>query len=167
MRPGESVAMLCSENLSVRTLGYSLDIAELLYDKVTADDAARLGFWVTLQELLKQRWERLDVSMQLSARLVERLYLGEHAGHAFPEEDNTPGVASSLHRDLSGKTLAIYSLMEGRQDVGKRRCFSFIQWLRVELNHDHVATPALVNWRKKLNTLSSPAAAQSIRRSIP
>jgi len=145
----ESVAMLCSENLSVRTLGYSLDIAELLYDKVTADDAARLGFWVTLQELLKQRWERLDVSMQLSTRMVERLYLGEHAGHTFPEEDNTPGVASSLHRDLSGKTLAIYSLMEGAARRGKEALLQLYPGLRVELNHDHVATSALVNLAEK------------------
>lgn len=145
----ESVAMLCSENLSVRTLGYSLDIAELLYDKVTADDAARLGFWVTLQELLKQRWERLDVSMQLSTRLVERLYLGEHAGHTFPEEDNTPGVASSLHRDLSNKTLAIYSLMEGAARRGKEALLQLYPGLRVELNHDHVATSALVNLAEK------------------
>ncbi len=57
--------------------------------------------------------------MQLSARMVERLYLGEHAGHVFPEEDSTPGVASSLHRDLNGKTLAIYSLMEGAARRGK------------------------------------------------
>lgn len=145
----ESVAMLCSENLSVRTLGYSLDIAELLYDKVTADDAARLGFWVTLQELLKQRWERLDVSMQLSTRMVERLYLGEHAGHTFSEEDNTPGVASSLHRDLSGKTLAIYSLMEGAARRGKEALLQLYPGLRVELNHDHVATSALVNLAEK------------------
>ena len=145
----ESVAMLCSENLSARTLGYSLDIAELLYDKVTADDAARLGFWVTLQELLTQRWERLDVSMQLAARMVERLYLGEHAGHAFPAEDNTPGVASSLHRDLSGKTLAIYSLMEGAARRGKEALRQLYPGLRVELNHDHVATSALVNLAEK------------------
>lgn len=145
----ESVAMLCSENLSVRTLGYSLDIAELLYDKITADDGARLGFWVTLQELLKQRWERLDVSMQLSTRMVERLYLGEHAGHTFPEEDNTPGVASSLHRDLSGKTLAIYSLMEGAARRGKEVLLQLYPGLRVELNHDHVATSALVNLAEK------------------
>ncbi|VFT71343.1 Uncharacterised protein [Escherichia coli] len=80
----ESMAMLCSENLSVRTLGYSLDIAELLYDKVTADDAARLGFWVTLQELLKQRWERLDVSMQLSARLGGKALSRRTCGTCFP-----------------------------------------------------------------------------------
>ena len=145
----ESVAMLCSENLSVRTLGYSLDIAELLYDKISADDAARLGFWVTLQELLKQRWERLDVSMQLSARMVERLYLGEHAGHVFPEEDSTPGVASSLHRDLNGKTLAIYSLMEGAARRGKEALLKLYPGLNVELNHDHVATPALINLAEK------------------
>ncbi|MFE8147782.1 protein DpdD [Brenneria goodwinii] len=145
----ESVAMLCSENLSLRTLGYSLDIAELLYDKVTADDASRLGFWVTLQELLKQRWERLDVSMQLSARMVERLYLGEHAGHAFPVEDNTPGVTSSLHRDLSGKTLAICSLIEGAARRGKETLLQLYPGLKVELNHDHVATPALVNLAEK------------------
>lgn len=145
----ESVAMLCSENLSLRTLGYSLDIAELLYDKITADDASRLGFWIILQELLKQRWERLDVSMQLSARMVERLYLGEHAGHAFPVEDNMPGVTSSLHRDLTGKTLAIYSLMEGAARRGKEALLQLYPGLRVELNHDHVATPALVNLAEK------------------
>ncbi|MGJ7701470.1 hypothetical protein ACSF64_19860 [Escherichia coli] len=72
-----------------------------------------------MQELLKHRWERLDASTQSSARMVERLYLGEHAGNVFPSEDNTPGVASSLHRDLSGKTLAIYSLMKGAARRGK------------------------------------------------
>ncbi|WP_449542666.1 protein DpdD [Enterobacter ludwigii] len=145
----EATEMLCAENLSVRALGYALDIAELLYDKVTADDASRLGFWIKLQELLKQRWERLDVSMQLSARMVERLYLGEHAGHVFPEEDNTPGVASSLHRDLDGKTLAIYSLMESAARRGKEALLQLYPGLNVELNHDHVATPALINLAEK------------------
>ncbi|HAY0174754.1 TPA: hypothetical protein JS282_002743 [Escherichia coli] len=144
----ESTEILCAENVSVRTLGYSLDIAELLYDRVTANEASRLGFWIKLQELLKHRWERLDASMQFSARMVERLYLGEHAGNVFPSEDNTPGVASSLHRDLSGKTLAIYSLMKGAARRGKEALLQLYPGLEVELNHDHVATPALVNLAK-------------------
>lgn len=145
----ESTEMLCAENLSVRTLGYSLDIAELLYDRVTANDASRLGFWIKLQELLKHRWERLDASMQFSARMVGKLYLGEHAGHVFPAEDNMPGVASSLHRDLSGKTLAIYSLMEGAARRGKEALLQLYPGLKIELNHDHVATLALVNLAEK------------------
>ncbi|WP_159226687.1 protein DpdD [Pantoea sp. 18059] len=141
----EAIELVSKANISVRTLGYLLDISELLYDKVTGDDAARLGFWIKVQEMLNERWERLDDSMQFSARMVEKLYLGAHAGRAFPGQTSTSDVASPQQRDLKGKTLLIYSLMEGAARRGKDALCHLYPGLDVELNHDHVSTPALLN----------------------
>ncbi|EMJ3186389.1 TPA: hypothetical protein PXJ58_001939 [Yersinia enterocolitica] len=147
----EAIEFVSRANISVRTLGYLLDISELLYDKVTGDDAARLGFWIKVQEMLNERWERLDASMQFTARMVEKLYLGAHAGHAFPGQTSTPGIASPLQRNLKGKTLLIYSLMEGAARRGKDALCHLYPGLDVELNHDHVSTPALLNLVDKVD----------------
>ncbi|AMJ72281.1 hypothetical protein AW879_21010 [Enterobacter cloacae] len=145
----EAIEMLCAKNESSQTLGYALDIAEILFDRVCGDDARRLQYWVNIQEMLVRRWERLDTSMQLLARMVERLYLGQNAGNTFPTENTPAGVASPLHRDLSGKKLVIYSLTESAARRGKDALIKLYPELSIELNNDHVATDALMNAARK------------------
>lgn len=145
----EAIEMLCAKNESSQTLEYALDIAEILFDRVCGDDARRLQYWVNIQEMLVRRWERLDTSMQLLARMVERLYLGQNAGNTFPTENTPAGVASPLHRDLSGKKLVIYSLTESAARRGKDALIKLYPELSIELNNDHVATDALMNAARK------------------
>ncbi|MEX3004371.1 protein DpdD [Serratia fonticola] len=141
----EAMEMICLKNTSLRAMGYGLDIAESLHDMVVGDEGCRLGFWIKIQRMLKDRWERLDNGIQLSACMVERLYLGDDAGHYFPVETSEPGVASPLHRDLTGKTLVIYSLTESAAQRGKDTLIQLYPGLSIELNHDHVSTTALIN----------------------
>ncbi|HBQ6651880.1 TPA: hypothetical protein L8N83_001995 [Klebsiella quasipneumoniae subsp. quasipneumoniae] len=145
----DAIEELCAKNESSRTVEYALDIAEILHDRVSADDARRLRYWVDIQTLLVRRWERLDNSMQLLARMVERLYLRNDAGNTFPTEITPAGVASPLHRDLSGKKLVIYSLTETAARRGKEALMQLYPGLSIELNDDHVATDALINAARK------------------
>lgn len=98
------------------------------------------------------RWARLELSQRYLTKSLAGEILGQDCEANFPRaltqdvdsENSAFGPAA-----MSGKTLAIYSLTEGAARRAKAVLEDMFAGLDVELNHDHTATPTLLNLAKK------------------
>ncbi len=145
----DAMGMICASNASVRSLSYTLDIAECLLDLPYASEVARLQFWMRLQAIYLSHWERLEANTQVAIRLLARLFVGHEGQDIFPVDRADSPVASPLNRDLCGCKVGIYSLTEPAARRGKDSLELLFPGIIVEINHDHVATPALENLARK------------------
>lgn len=138
-----------SKNASMRALAYAIETAEIILDTPSIDHSMMQKYWMSLQTEALRRWERLDNNSQILIRILSCSYLGAGADSAFPSPPEQNAVTSSLQHVLKGKILAIYSLTEGAARRGKDALMELYPGLKVEINHDHVSTPALINLAKK------------------
>ena len=132
------------------TINYYLDVVDLMVDGPCADFKRRESIWSDLQEFLIKQWSRLDGPQKLTALALAEELTGtsQQFLSVYAEESLTADIPSI---DLSGKTLAIYSLTEG---AGKRAA-SIISTqypgIEVSLNHDKTATSSLINLAEKMD----------------
>ena len=132
------------------TINYYLDVVDLIVDAPCADLKRRQSLWFDLQEFLIKQWSRLDEPQKLTAVALAEDLTGtsQQFLSVYVEETLMSDIPSI---DLSGKTLAIYSLTEG---AGKRAASVISKQypgIDVSLNHDKTATSALINLAEKMD----------------
>ena len=144
----DCVDLIWDKVKSPRTINYYLDVFDLIVDAPCADLNRRDELWSSFQKYLIIQRAKLDEAQILTAVQLAKDLTGtsEQFVSVYVEKavvDDVPNI------DLSGKTLAIYSLTEG---AGKRAA-SIISTqypgIAVSLNHDKTATSSLINLAEK------------------
>lgn len=143
----DSVGAIWQKVKSVHGLSDMYDVFDLFLDAPCADNGRRQQLWQYLQEFLLSNWQRLDIESQVLAKDLSEELLGSSSQFNFTQEAKIDS-ASPERIDLSGKKLAIYSLMERAAQRAKIALEQLYPGLTVVLNHDHTATSALVNLSK-------------------
>lgn len=130
-----------------------LEIVELLLDETQPGQQELRKLWLVLQGFALSRWTRLELAQRVLTKSLAREIFGESNEANYPPLAAEGGDADLdvQTRKLSGRLLAIYSLTEGAARRAKTVLEGMFEGLRVELNHDHTATPALQNLAKKAN----------------
>jgi len=143
----DAVAAIWEKTKSINGLEGMFEIFDLLLDSPCVDEHHRQTLWQDVQAFLVRHWQRIELEARILARQFAKALLG--TSECLPRDQggeewgpNTEGV------DLHGKKLAIYSLMQGAAQRAKSVLEKCYPGLVVLLNHDHEATPALVNLSK-------------------
>lgn len=140
----EAVQAIWEKIKSVHAVGGICDVFELLLDAPCASGAARLSLWQDLQQFFLSNWKRLDKESRALARALSEELAGSSA--QFEIAINEPEHETKIPKvDLSGKKVAIYSLIESAAQRAKRALEELYPEINVVLNHDHDATAALVH----------------------
>ncbi|ANI32656.1 hypothetical protein AA098_03720 [Pseudomonas sp. JY-Q] len=152
-RLGEALELLWEKGGSVSAYSEMLEIVELLLDETQPGQQELQKLWLVLQGFALSRWTRLELAQRFLTKSLAREIFGESNEASYPPLAAEEGDADFdvQTRKLSGRLLAIYSLTEGAARRAKTVLEGMFEGLRVELNHDHTATPALQNLAKKAN----------------
>jgi len=141
----EALNLLADAASGRRGVDWLLDMLELTLQHPTADPSGRGGLWHTALGKLRPLLSNLTpVQIALLYELAQSLGIqavGPEVSIPLPPLPTTPSAFAALN----GLRLAIYTLTER---AGKQAADILAKWapgLRVELNHDHVGTPALKN----------------------
>lgn len=147
----DAILLLWDKGASIPAYRYLVDIAENLLESSSPDSQKRLELWQEAQKFALNRWGRLDRSEKLLTECLTSELLGKESLSVFPEliPETLNDCNERLLPELQGSSLAIYSLTEGACRRAKGILTSMFTGLHVEINHDHVATPALINLAKK------------------
>lgn len=151
VRLGESLELLWEKGGSVSAYSDMLEIVELLLDETQPGQQELQKLWLVLQGFALSRWNRLELAQRFLTKSLAREIFGESNEATYPSltPEGGDGDLDVQTRKLSGQMLAIYSLTEGAARRAKTVLEGMFEGLRVEINHDHIATPALQNLAKK------------------
>ncbi|MBO2643877.1 protein DpdD [Shewanella algae] len=139
----QAIEIVLDKSSSVRAFSYSLDLVDQLLDASCPDPLLIEQLWGQILSNALKRWKRLDLDQKTLVKVIATEIQGERAPEQFPIEEVEESVGTSPYLDMSGKYLAIYSLTEGAARRAMHVIGSLFPSLVIELNHDHVATPAL------------------------
>ena len=145
----ENLSEILESNFSVLTLAWTLDITEILVINPCSSDNDRLLFFIKVLDLIRKITHRLELFHIVSLKLLckdfnidvpqEIIQIEKDLKNTDDPEDNV---------NLSGKTLAIYTLTEGAAKRAKEILENMYQGLNIILNHDKTLTNALDNLAK-------------------
>ncbi|MBD3736689.1 MAG: hypothetical protein IE938_09520 [Pseudomonas balearica] len=149
----ESLELLWDKGGSVSAYSEMLEVVELLLEETQPGQQDLQKLWLILQGFALSRWTRLELAQRLLTISLAKEICGESNESSYPPvaAEESDADLDTQKRKLSGKMLAIYSLTEGAARRAKAVLEGMFEGLRVELNHDHTATPALQNLAKKAN----------------
>lgn len=120
------------------------DVLDLLLEAPCANKTARQALWQDLQEFLLSNWKKMDKETRVLARTLSEELLS--SSEQFDIVYETKGQKAAIEDlDLSGKKVAIYSLMEKAAQRAGKALEELYPGIKVVLNHDHTATTALVH----------------------
>lgn len=140
----EAVQAIWEKIKSVHALTGLCDMFDLLLEAPCANEAARQSLWQDLQGVLLANWSRLDEETKALGRALSQELLG--SSDQFEIGQGETGHEAGVEKvDLSGKKVAICSLMEGAAQRAKRALEQIYPGINVVLNHDHTASAALVH----------------------
>lgn len=129
------------------TLG---ELMELFLDAPDLDNPVRNALWMDIQSCASSVWPRLDHPTRTIMRNLAIDVLGNGADAAFPPEAlGSDNSELKTLPDLLGKRIAIYTLTEGAARRARGMIEALFKGVRVDVNHDHIATDKLVNLAKQ------------------
>ncbi len=140
----EAVQAIWAKIKSAHAVAGLCDVFDLLLEAPCASEAARQVLWQDLQEFFLSNWKRLDKETKALAKALSQDLAGSSEQFDIGPEESEHG-ATVDNVDLSGKKVAIYSLMEKAAQRAKWALEELYPGINVVLNHDHTATPALVH----------------------
>jgi hypothetical protein len=146
----DCVDLIWEKVKSRSTINYYLDVLDLIVDAPCGDSKRREDLWSSFQKYLILQWPKLDEAQILTAVQLAKDLTGtsEQFVSVYAEKavvDDVPNI------DLSGKTLAIYSLTEGAGQRAKSIISRKYPGVVVSLNHDKTATSSLINLAEKVD----------------
>lgn len=133
---------LMGTQLSVHTISWALDLAELLAIHACPNPEQRLRFVLSVIDHAQRMAHRL---LPIDSMVVEQLC--KDVDIELPVEfvrDDDHDV-SSAERNLSGKKVGIYTLTEPAGQRAAALLEKLCPTVQVELNSDHECTPRLIN----------------------
>ena len=140
----DAVSVIWDKAKSVYAVPVMFDIFDLLLDAPCPIEISRRSLWELLQEFLLASWRRIEPEYRVLAKsFSDELVGSSHPFDGLYDETSSGEPVDSI--DLSGKKVAIYTLMEKAAQRAKITLECLFSGLRVELNHDHTATPSLVH----------------------
>ncbi|MCT8862419.1 protein DpdD [Shewanella xiamenensis] len=153
----EAYQLLFEKNRSIVAIERVTEFVEWLLDEVELAPESVTNLWQDLQSLAISKWRRLGCDVTDVLRLLAEDICG--TADSFPSDVLDDEVEVDAIPDLSGKSLAIYSLTEGATRRAKVMLEARYAGLHVEVNHDHSATSKLLNLAKKADYFLFVAAS--------
>lgn len=148
----EAIEVLLDKVSSPKSYESILGLIDLLLENPCPADEAIQSLWRSIQSFAIMKWQRLNpISKRLTIFLAHEI-LGDDSQNAFPVLESNIGEDDNSEDglpELFGKTLVIYTLVEGAGRRAKEMLSNLFKGLSINLNHDHVATSALENLAKK------------------
>ncbi len=146
----EAVELLFNNVASTNSYSSILEVMDLLLENPCPAEKALQSLWSTVQKFSLRKWHRLSQVEKILTRFNAKEIKGDDAiaiFEAIASPESAKETCSTLP-DVGGKLLVIYSLTEGAARRAKEMLTGMFSGLKVELNHDHVATTVLENLAK-------------------
>ncbi|MGE6384759.1 protein DpdD [Pseudomonas sp. NPDC078416] len=149
----DSILMLWEINKGPEAYTGMLELLDLLLDAPCPAEPLRRQVWQSLQDFATKHWRQIKEPAVRELTFVlmqEILEVGEPAP-AFGNNKESGSDIDSVTEptaDLQGKLLGIYTLTEGAARRARDVLEVIFAGLKVEINCDHTATPALCNLAK-------------------
>lgn len=149
----DAILMLWEVNKGPEAYAGMLELMDVLLDAPCPAEPLRRQVWQSLQDFAAKHWRQIKdpAIRQLTFVLMrEILEFGEKVPDFSDKKDSDSEVESAvvLIPELQGKLLAIYTLTEGAARRAKDVLEVIFIGLKVEINSDHTATPALCHLAK-------------------
>lgn len=149
----DAILMLWEVNKGPEAYSNMLESVDVLLDAPCPAESLRRQVWQLLQDYATKHWRQIkDPAVRQLTFVIMReiLEVGE-SGPDFGVNNGFESEANSAIRavpDLQGKLLAIYTLTEGAARRARDVLEVIFTGLKVEINSDHTATPALCHLAK-------------------
>lgn len=146
----QALEILLEKVISISAYSAIIEIFDLLLENPCPAKRALQSSWAQVQKFALHKWHRLSSVEKMLTRFTAREIEGEGIEVVFQDIVNhhITKETDEVAPDLSGKLLAIYSLTEGAARRAREMLAKMFPGLKIELNHDCVATPALENLAK-------------------
>jgi hypothetical protein len=152
-RMTDAIIMLWESNSGPEAYSGMLELMDVLLEAPCPQESLRRQVWQLIQDFALKRWRQIkDPLIRQLTQIIMRGML--EVGEQGPEFDNGKdpenegiGMVASLP-DLKGKMLAVYTLTEGAARRAREILEANFAGLRIEINSDHTATPALCHLAK-------------------
>jgi len=145
----QAVDMILGKVSSAQGYDAVIELMDLLLESSCPSPEAQKNIWITIQAFAFEKWLRINPILKRLTLFLAQEVLGDGAENAFPKEVKKCEEPEQKQIDLSGKTLGIYTLVEGAARRAKEMLENLFPGLIVEVNHDHVATDALITLAQK------------------
>lgn len=129
-----------------RTLDWLLDLVDLTAGAPCPDLEARLAFWRQMYAALSPHATRMSIAQRWLVRFLARSFGDEALIDSLFADAGEPSPAAneaSSRAPHPGFVVAVYTLTESAGQRVRSVLTQMYAGLRVELSHDHVATPRL------------------------
>jgi hypothetical protein len=149
----DAILMLWEVNKGPETYSNMLELVDVLLDASCPAVPLRRQVWQSLQDFAVKHWRQIKdpTVRQLTFVLMrEILEDGESVPDFGDNKDSGSEIDSAIRSvpNLEGKLLAIYTLTEGAARRARDVLEMIFTGLKVEINSDHTATPALCHLAK-------------------
>jgi hypothetical protein len=152
-RMTDAIIMLWESNSGPEAYSGMLELMDVLLEAPCPQESLRRQVWQLIQDFAFKRWRQIkDPLIRQLTQIIMREML--EVGEQGPEFDNGKdpekegiGMVAALP-DLKGKMLAVYTLTEGAARRAREILEANFDGLRIEINSDHTATPALCHLAK-------------------
>lgn len=149
----DAILMLWEINKGPEAYSNMLELVDVLLDASCPAVPLRRQVWQSLQDFAVKHWRQIKdpAVRQLTFVLMrEILEDGESVPDFGDNKDSGSEIDSAIRSvpDLEGKLLAIYTLTEGAARRARDVLEMIFTGLKVEVNSDHTATPALCHLAK-------------------
>lgn len=152
-RMTDAIIMLWESNSGPEAYNGMLELMDVLLEAPCPQESLRRQVWQLIQDFAFKRWRQIkDPLIRQLTQIIMREML--EVGEQGPEFDNGKdpekegiGMVAALP-DLKGKMLAVYTLTEGAARRAREILEANFDGLRIEINSDHTATPALCHLAK-------------------
>ncbi|UPQ83615.1 hypothetical protein M0M42_04190 [Pseudomonas knackmussii] len=149
----DAILMLWEVNKGPEAYIHMLELVDVLLDAPCPEEPLRRQVWQSLQDFATKHWRQIKdpAIRQLTFVLMrEILEVGESVPDFSDNKNSVSEVDSAIDSvpDLQGKSLAIYTLTEGAARRARDVLEMIFIGLKVDINSDHTATPALCHLAK-------------------
>ncbi|KFX68198.1 hypothetical protein TMS3_0120170 [Pseudomonas taeanensis MS-3] len=149
----DAMLMLWEVNKGPEAYTSMLELMDVLLDAPCPAEPLRRQVWQSLRDFAAKHWRQIKdpAIRQLTVVLMQEIL---ESGEQVPDFSNIKDSDSEINSaivsspDLQGKLLAIYTLTEGAARRARDVLEMIFTGLRVEINSDHTATPALCHLAK-------------------
>lgn len=143
----ETVELFWATAKSFKYLDWALDMAELLAISPSPKPNLRAQFFNNVLSLVATNSQRIEPSTWMVLELLGQDYDAvDFVGQLRPADREVEAFEGK--NPLAGKKVGIYSLTEPAAIRARQILEGMFPGVRVEVNHDHEATPALENLAK-------------------
>jgi hypothetical protein len=149
----DSILMLWEVNKGPEAYTGMLELMDVLLDAPCPAEPLRRQVWQSLQDFATKHWRQIKdpAIRELTFVLMQEIL---EVGEPIPDFSNNKESESDIDSvteltpNLQGKLLGIYTLTEGAARRARDVLEIIFTGLKVEINSDHTATPALCHLAK-------------------